>query len=97
MSVLTLPASGFSLDSYLGHIEACLIAQAMIRADGNVSQAAKTLGLNRTTLSEKMRRYHRHTGLRWQRTVTLVPHVDVDSILASGDACCSMNAASRVT
>jgi sigma-54 specific flagellar transcriptional regulator A len=52
-----LPASGLNLKDYLASIELYLIREALDRTDGVVAQAAKMLGLGRTTLVEKMRKY----------------------------------------
>ena len=51
-----LPDEGFSLADYLNRIEDDLIGQALTKAAGVKSQAAKILGLNRTTLVEKMKK-----------------------------------------
>lgn len=53
-----LPISGFDLREYLLDIERKLITQALERSQGTVSHAAKLLGLRRTTLVEKMRRFN---------------------------------------
>ena len=53
---LELPERGLDLRQLLGHIERELIEQALDRCAGNRSQAAKLLGLKRTTLVEKLRR-----------------------------------------
>jgi sigma-54 specific flagellar transcriptional regulator A len=55
---LRLPIDGFDLREYLLDIERKLIVQALERAQGTVSHAAKILGLRRTTLVEKMRRFN---------------------------------------
>ena len=55
---LPLPAEGFDLREYLLDIERKLIVQALERSKGTVSHAAKLLGLRRTTLVEKMRRFN---------------------------------------
>ncbi|KXS33479.1 MAG: Two component, sigma54 specific, transcriptional regulator, Fis family [Candidatus Gallionella acididurans] len=44
----------FSLDLHLREQEGCYIAVAMELADGNISEAAKLLGINRTTLHSRM-------------------------------------------
>ena len=51
-----LPAEGMDLRAYLNDIEHGLIVEALARSGGTVSQAARLLGLRRTTLVEKMRR-----------------------------------------
>ena len=52
-----LPAEGMDLRAYLNDIEHALIVEALARSSGTVSQAARLLGLRRTTLVEKMRRF----------------------------------------
>jgi len=49
--------SGFDLRSYLEALEQRLIGRAMQAAGGTVAQAARLLGLRRTTLVEKLRKY----------------------------------------
>jgi sigma-54 specific flagellar transcriptional regulator A len=49
--------SGFDLRAHLETIEQRLITRAMQAADGTVAQAARLLGLRRTTLVEKLRKY----------------------------------------
>jgi sigma-54 specific flagellar transcriptional regulator A len=51
-----IPA-GFDLRHYLESLEQRLIARAMESAGGTVAQAARVLGLRRTTLVEKLRKY----------------------------------------
>jgi sigma-54 dependent transcriptional regulator, flagellar regulatory protein len=51
-----IPA-GFDLRHYLETLEQRLIARAMESAGGTVAQAARVLGLRRTTLVEKLRKY----------------------------------------
>ncbi len=48
---------GFDLRNYLESLEQRLIERAMSRAGGTVAQAARLLGLRRTTLVEKLRKY----------------------------------------
>ncbi len=55
-----LPPEGLSLKHRLAEIERDLIAQALSRAKGNVSQTARILNLQRTTLIEKIQKF----GLR---------------------------------
>ncbi|MEE4639860.1 MAG: sigma-54 dependent transcriptional regulator [Wenzhouxiangella sp.] len=52
-----LPADGVDLKAYLANIESSLIRQALERTDGTVAHAADLLGLRRTTLVEKIRKY----------------------------------------
>lgn len=47
----------FNLASFLGDLERSLLLQALERASGNRSKAAEILGINRTTLIEKIRRF----------------------------------------
>jgi sigma-54 specific flagellar transcriptional regulator A len=49
--------SGFDLRNYLECLEQQLIVRAMHTAGGTVAQAARLLGLRRTTLVEKLRKY----------------------------------------
>ncbi|MBN2647018.1 MAG: sigma-54-dependent Fis family transcriptional regulator [Thiotrichales bacterium] len=49
--------SGVDLKSYLVEMEVKLIQSALSATEGNVSQAAKLLKTNRTTLVEKIRKY----------------------------------------
>jgi len=53
---LDLPAAGVDLRSFLSQLEERLIGQALERTGGNKNRAAELLGLNRTTLVEKLRR-----------------------------------------
>jgi len=50
--------SGLDLKSYLVEMEVQLIQKALVQTDGNVSQAAKLLQTNRTTLVEKIRKFN---------------------------------------
>lgn len=50
--------SGLDLKSYLVEMEVQLIQKALAQTDGNVSQAAKLLQTNRTTLVEKIRKFN---------------------------------------
>jgi sigma-54 specific flagellar transcriptional regulator A len=52
-----LPATGIDLKTHLAVIEQELIRQALERSGGTVAQAARLLGLRRTTLVEKLRKY----------------------------------------
>ena len=52
-----LPAEGFDLKKYLAKIERDMIFNALNASDGVVQRAAELLGIGRTTLVEKMRRY----------------------------------------
>ena len=52
----SLPSEGIELRQLLADIESDYIDQALERTDGNRNQAARLLGLNRTTLVEKLRK-----------------------------------------
>jgi DNA-binding NtrC family response regulator len=51
-----LPDAGIDLPSLVGRIERDLIQRALARTSGNRADAARLLGLKRTTLVEKLRR-----------------------------------------
>jgi len=53
---ISLPPRGLILKDTLDRLERDLIREALCRANGNKSRAADLLGLNRTTLVEKLRR-----------------------------------------
>jgi sigma-54 specific flagellar transcriptional regulator A len=55
--IQTLPPEGMSLKQHLVEVERSLIEQALARTQGNVSQTAKLLQLQRTTLIEKINKY----------------------------------------
>ena len=55
--IQSLPPDGLSLKQHLIDIERSLIEQALSRTQGNVSQTAKLLQLQRTTLIEKINKY----------------------------------------
>ena len=55
-SARSLPQDGIELRQLLAQIESDYIDQALQRTDGNRNQAARLLGLNRTTLVEKLRK-----------------------------------------
>jgi sigma-54 specific flagellar transcriptional regulator A len=61
-SQVALPAEGMDLRAYLEHLERSLILKALEAADGTVAQAARLLGLRRTTLVEKLRKYNLTTA-----------------------------------
>jgi sigma-54 specific flagellar transcriptional regulator A len=52
-----LPSDGLEMRDYLNAIERCLIDQALERSQGVVAHAARLLGLRRTTLVEKLRKF----------------------------------------
>jgi sigma-54 specific flagellar transcriptional regulator A len=58
----SLPPEGLSLKDRLADIERDLIMQALNRTDGNVSQTARLLNLQRTTLIEKLNKYDLRQG-----------------------------------
>jgi len=51
------PSEGFDLKSYIANLEVKIIQDALDNTGGVVAHAAKTLGLRRTTLAEKMRKH----------------------------------------
>jgi DNA-binding NtrC family response regulator len=53
---LDLPLAGVDLRTLLAQLEDRLIGQALARTGGNKNRAAELLGMNRTTLVEKLRR-----------------------------------------
>jgi DNA-binding NtrC family response regulator len=54
---LSLPEQGINLNSLVEGVEKNLISQAMKRAQGVKSKAADLLGLKRTTLLEKIKKF----------------------------------------
>ncbi|MCF8034365.1 MAG: sigma-54 dependent transcriptional regulator [Desulfarculaceae bacterium] len=56
LTAVELPPGGLNLKSTLEQLEARLIAQALEQADGVKAQAASLLGLNRTTLVQKLKK-----------------------------------------
>ncbi|MCU4674722.1 sigma-54 dependent transcriptional regulator [Catenovulum sp. 2E275] len=55
--IVELPQDGINLKEYLAELEIDLINQALAAQDGVVARAAEMLGMRRTTLVEKMRKY----------------------------------------
>lgn len=53
-----LPSDGLNLKEHLSELEVSLISQSLIKHDYVVARAAETLGMRRTTLVEKMRKYN---------------------------------------
>ena len=51
-----LPDQGLNLETYIEQLENTLIMQALERTGNNKNQAAKLLGLNRTTLVERIKK-----------------------------------------
>ncbi len=58
-----LPDQGLSLKEHLAGIEKDLILKALERAQGNVTQTARLLQLQRTTLIEKINKYELRSAL----------------------------------
>ena len=58
-SAVALPEDGMDLDAFIDNIERELIERSLERTGGNKGQAAKLLGLKRTTLVEKLKRIAR--------------------------------------
>jgi sigma-54 specific flagellar transcriptional regulator A len=52
-----LPGDGFDLRDHLAQLEQRYIREALARADGTVAGAARLLGMQRTTLVEKLKKY----------------------------------------
>jgi sigma-54 specific flagellar transcriptional regulator A len=52
-----LPRNGMNLKEHLSHLEVNYIRQALADSGGIVAHAAKRLGMRRTTLVEKLRKY----------------------------------------
>jgi sigma-54 specific flagellar transcriptional regulator A len=57
-----LPLEGLDLRAHVAAIEETLIRQALARSEGIVAQAARLLGLRRTTLVEKLRKFDISAG-----------------------------------
>jgi DNA-binding NtrC family response regulator len=53
---LYVPSEGMDMADTLERLETSLVKQALQKADGNKAAAARLLGLNRTTLVEKVKR-----------------------------------------
>ena len=66
-----LPRGGLDLKQYLAKIEQDMIHQALVESDGVVQRAAELLGVGRTTLVEKIRRYDLGTA---KKTARQKPH-----------------------
>ena len=52
-----LPDEGFDLKDHLTQLEQRFIREALARADGTIAGAARLLGMQRTTLVEKLKKY----------------------------------------
>jgi sigma-54 specific flagellar transcriptional regulator A len=57
ITLVSVPRDGIDLREHLGNIEKQLIRSALDQTDGTVAHAARLLGLQRTTLVEKLRKY----------------------------------------
>lgn len=57
LAAMTLPQEGIDLRSHMARIELNLIQTALACTQGVVTHAAQLLGLRRTTLVEKLRKY----------------------------------------
>jgi transcriptional regulator with GAF, ATPase, and Fis domain len=57
ITAMDLPGDGFCLDIAVRDFERELIARALQKADGVKNKAAQLLGIKRTTLIEKLKRY----------------------------------------
>jgi sigma-54 specific flagellar transcriptional regulator A len=57
-----LPVDGLNLKEYISELEVSLITQALEQQDWVVARAADALGMRRTTLVEKMRKYNISKG-----------------------------------
>ena len=55
--IVTLPQDGIDMKQYLASIEQDMIHQALAESGGVVQRAAEMLGVGRTTLVEKIKRY----------------------------------------
>jgi sigma-54 specific flagellar transcriptional regulator A len=66
MKTKLLPELPVSLSDLLAMIEREYVEEALAKSDGNQTEAAKLLGMGRTTLVEKMRR--RASGVRRNTT-----------------------------
>jgi sigma-54 specific flagellar transcriptional regulator A len=53
-----LPSDGLNLKEYLADLEVSMINQALDKNEWVVARSAELLGMRRTTLVEKMRKYH---------------------------------------
>ena len=56
-SVPAFPQNGLNLKQHLAQVEQQLIQQALLQSEGVVQRAADLLGVRRTTLAEKIKRY----------------------------------------
>lgn len=56
-TLTSLPPEGMNLKEYISEMEVSLISQALEQQDWVVARSAEVLGMRRTTLVEKMRKY----------------------------------------
>lgn len=70
---MALPNEGFDLKEYLAELEYAYIYKALNEHHGVVAKAAKRLGLRRTTLVEKMKKYNIGRGI-------VTSHLPMDKI-----------------
>ncbi len=56
-NITVLPTEGFNLKDYLAELEISFVTQSLDVNEWVVARAAETLGMRRTTLVEKMRKY----------------------------------------
>lgn len=56
-AIPVMPPEGIRIKDYLANVEMALVRQALQQAGGTVAEAARKLGLRRTTLVEKMKKY----------------------------------------
>lgn len=59
-SLADLPSEGIDLKGHLANVEQDMIRRALADSDGVVQRAAEMLGVGRTTLVEKIKRYGLH-------------------------------------
>jgi len=52
-----LPPGGLDLDRWLQGLALTMLDQALLQSGGNKARAARLLGLNRTTLVERLKRF----------------------------------------
>lgn len=66
---LLLPEAGVTLEAFLDQVARSFTEQALARTGGNKARAARLLGLNRTTLVERLKRLGGETTARthWRK------------------------------
>ena len=62
LPITRLPEEGVDLPIFMATVEKELLLQALTRSQGVKAKAATLLGLNRTTLVEKLKRQGMGTG-----------------------------------